>query len=99
MSRKYGYSPKFLRMQALHIFLFYLVYEHPGHQTLSKAEQIKILRDNDFNITEELAEEFNTIYTKDVSWKMFVPPLPHYNGKLFLRVFFTLVNSLYFYLY
>ncbi|KOX75217.1 General transcription factor 3C polypeptide 1 [Melipona quadrifasciata] len=80
ISRKYGYSPKFLRMQALHIFLFYLVYEHPGHQTLSKAEQIKILRDNDFNITEELAEEFNTIYTKDVSWKMFVPPLPQYNG-------------------
>ncbi|KAK9307680.1 hypothetical protein QLX08_002085 [Tetragonisca angustula] len=80
ISRKYGYSPKFLRMQALHIFLFYLVYEHPGNQTLSKAEQIKILRDNDFNITEELAEEFNTIYTKDVTWKMFVPPLPQYNG-------------------
>ncbi|XP_076473341.1 general transcription factor 3C polypeptide 1 isoform X2 [Bombus vancouverensis nearcticus] len=80
ISRKYGYSPKFLRMKALHIFLFYLVYEHPGDQTLSKAEQIQILRDNDFNITEELTEEFSTIYTKDVSWKMFVPPLPQYNG-------------------
>lgn len=80
ISRKYGYSPKFLRMQALHIFLFYLVYDHPGDRILSKAEQIKILRNNDFNITEELAEEFSTIYTKDISWKMFIPPLPHYNG-------------------
>ncbi|OAD53659.1 General transcription factor 3C polypeptide 1 [Eufriesea mexicana] len=80
ISRKYGYSPKFLRMQALHIFLFYLVYEHPGEQTFSKTEQIKLLRSNDFNITEELVEEFSTIYTKTVSWKMFVPPLPQYNG-------------------
>ncbi|CAK9821586.1 General transcription factor 3C polypeptide 1 [Anthophora retusa] len=80
VSRKYGYSPKFLRMQALHIFLFYLVYEHPGEQTLSKAEQLKTLRDNGFSITEELAEELGTIYTKSVSWKMFVPSLRKYSG-------------------
>ncbi|XP_076762945.1 general transcription factor 3C polypeptide 1 [Xylocopa sonorina] len=79
VSRKYGYSPKFIRMQVLHIFLFYLIYEHPGEQTFSKEEQIKVLRNN-FNITEELIEEFSTIYTKDVSWKMFVPPLPQYTG-------------------
>ncbi|KOC70674.1 General transcription factor 3C polypeptide 1 [Habropoda laboriosa] len=80
ISRKYGYSPKFLRLQALHIFLFYLVYEHPGEQTLSKTEQLKALRDNGFSITEELAEEFSTVYTKNVSWKMFVPPLREYSG-------------------
>ncbi|CAL7934994.1 unnamed protein product [Xylocopa violacea] len=79
ISRKYGYSPKFIRMQVLHIFLFYLIYEHPGEQQISKEEQIKVLRNN-FNITEELIEEFSTIYTKDVSWKMFVPPLPQYTG-------------------
>lgn len=68
-------------MQALHLFLFYLVYEHPGEQTLTKEEQINVLRDNDLKITDELVEEFSTVYTKDISWKMFVPPLPKYNGK------------------
>ncbi|XP_012153954.1 general transcription factor 3C polypeptide 1 isoform X2 [Megachile rotundata] len=80
VSRKYGYSPKFLRMQALHIFLFYLVYEHPGEPLLSQTEYIKALKNNDFNISEELIEEFSKIYTNDVSWKMFVPPLPKYTG-------------------
>ncbi|XP_076161731.1 general transcription factor 3C polypeptide 1 isoform X2 [Ptiloglossa arizonensis] len=79
-SKKYGYSPKFIRMQALHILLFYLVYEHPGEQTLSKEMQIQALRDNDFKITDELAGEFSTIYTNDISWKMFIPPLPRYTG-------------------
>lgn len=68
-------------MQALHILLFYLVYEHPGEQTLSKEMQIQALRDNDFKITDELAGEFSTIYTNDISWKMFIPPLPRYTGK------------------
>ncbi|KZC03777.1 General transcription factor 3C polypeptide 1 [Dufourea novaeangliae] len=79
-SKKYGYSPKFIRMQALHTALFYLVYEHPGEPTLSKKKQIQALRSNDFNITDELADEFSTIYTKDISWKMFMPPLPKYTG-------------------
>ncbi|XP_076636938.1 general transcription factor 3C polypeptide 1 [Colletes latitarsis] len=79
-SKKYGYSPKFIRMQALHILLFYLIYDHPGEQTLSKEEQIQALRNNDFTITDELASEFSTIYTKDISWKTFIPPLPKYTG-------------------
>ncbi|XP_076652647.1 general transcription factor 3C polypeptide 1 [Halictus rubicundus] len=79
-SKKYGYSPKFIRMQMLHTILFYLVYEHPGETSISKNEQIQTLRNNDFNITDDLIEEFSTIYTKDVSWKMFVPPLPNYTG-------------------
>ncbi|XP_078042663.1 general transcription factor 3C polypeptide 1 [Augochlora pura] len=79
-SKKYGYCPKFIRMQTLHTVLYYLVYEHPGEPAISKSEQVQILRNNDFNITGELAEEFSTIYTKDISWKMFMPPLPKYTG-------------------
>ncbi|XP_033321902.2 general transcription factor 3C polypeptide 1 [Megalopta genalis] len=79
-SKKYGYSPKFIRMQTLHTVLYYLVYEHPGEPSISKSEQIQILRNNDCNITNDLAEEFSTIYTKDISWKMFMPPLPKYTG-------------------
>ncbi|XP_054016236.1 general transcription factor 3C polypeptide 1 isoform X1 [Hylaeus anthracinus] len=75
-SKKYGYSPKFIRMKALHILLFYLIYEHPGEQTLSKKEQIKALLDNGFNVPNELISEFSTIYSSEISWKMFIPPLP-----------------------
>ncbi|XP_031843956.1 general transcription factor 3C polypeptide 1 isoform X2 [Nomia melanderi] len=79
-SKKYGYSPKFIRMQALHTVLFYLVYEHPGEPRTSRKEQVQALRNNGFSITDELAEEFTTIYTTDVNWKMFIPPLPKYTG-------------------
>ncbi|KAG7208455.1 hypothetical protein KM043_014681 [Ampulex compressa] len=79
-AKKYGFSPKFIRMQALHILLYYLVYDHPGEQKLSKSEQIKTLRDNGFNIPDSLAQEFSTVYTADVGWRMFVPPLPKHKG-------------------
>lgn len=68
-------------MQALHVLLYYLVYEHPGEETLSKNEQIQLLRTNDFNITDSLAQEMSKIYTTEVGWKMFMPPLPKHNGK------------------
>lgn len=68
-------------MQALHVLLYYLVYEHPGEETLSKNEQIQLLRANDFSITDSLAQEMSKIYTTEVGWKMFMPPLPKHNGK------------------
>nr|XP_050861343.1 general transcription factor 3C polypeptide 1 [Vespula vulgaris] len=79
-ARRLGYSPKFVRMQALHVLLYYLVYEHPGEETLSKNEQIQLLRANDFSITDSLAQEMSKIYTTEVGWKMFMPPLPKHNG-------------------
>ncbi|XP_014614359.1 PREDICTED: general transcription factor 3C polypeptide 1 [Polistes canadensis] len=79
-ARKLGYSPKFVRMQALHVLLYYLVYEHPGEDTLSKNEQIQLLRANDFSITDSLAQEMSKIYTTEVGWKMFLPSLPQHNG-------------------
>ncbi|XP_015188892.1 PREDICTED: general transcription factor 3C polypeptide 1 [Polistes dominula] len=79
-ARKLGYSPKFVRMQELHFLIYYLVYEHPGEDTLSKNEQIKLLRANDFSITDSLAQEMSKIYTTEVGWKMFLPSLPQHNG-------------------
>jgi len=76
----YGFSPKFIRMQTMHVLIFYLVYDHPGTPKLSQQENIELLRSNGYEISDDLAQEFSTIYTTEVSWKMFVPPLPKHSG-------------------
>ena len=78
MGKKYGYNPKFLRMKSLHILLFYLIYEHPGHLNISKQEQIEKLRSEGVSIDDELAAEMSEIFTNEVDWKMFIPPLPNH---------------------
>ncbi|KAL6422933.1 hypothetical protein ACFW04_010439 [Cataglyphis niger] len=78
--KRYGLSPKFIRMQTMHILLFYLVYDHPGMPKLSQQEQIEILKSNDYEIDDNLVQEFSTIYNTEVGWKMFVPPLPKHSG-------------------
>lgn len=78
--KRYGLSPKFIRMQTMHVLLFYLVYDHPGIPKLSQQEQIEILKANDYEIDDNLVQEFSTIYNTEVGWKMFVPPLPKHSG-------------------
>lgn len=77
--RRYGLSPKFIRMQTVHVLLFYLVYDHPGIPTISQHEQIEILRANGYDIDNNLAKEFSTIYNTKVDWQMFIPPFPKHN--------------------
>lgn len=76
----YGFSPKFIRMQTMHVLIFYLVYDHPGTPKLSQQEYIEHFKSNGYEISDDLAQEFSTIYTTEVSWKMFVPPLPKHGG-------------------
>ncbi|XP_020291475.1 general transcription factor 3C polypeptide 1 isoform X2 [Pseudomyrmex gracilis] len=78
--KRYGLSPKCIRLQTMHILLFYLVYDHPGTPKLSQEEQLQILRSSGFQIDDSLAKEFSTIYSTEVNWKMFLPPLPKHNG-------------------
>lgn len=78
--KRYGLSPKFIRMRTMHTLLFYLVYDHPGIPKLSQQKQVESLRLNGYEIDENLAQEFSTIYNTEVSWKMFVPPLPKHSG-------------------
>lgn len=78
--KRYGLSPKCIRLQTMHILLFYLVYDHPGTPKLSQEEQLQILRFSGFQIDDSLAQEFSTIYNTEVNWKMFLPPLPKHNG-------------------
>lgn len=78
--RRYGLSPKFIRMQTMHVLLYYLVYDHPGVPKASQSEQVENLRSNGYNVDDSLVHEFNTIYSTEVNWKMFVPPLPRHSG-------------------
>jgi len=80
IGKRYGLSPKFIRMQTMHVLLFYLVYDHLGEPKLSQNQQIEVLRASGYEIDDKLIQEFSTIYNTEVSWKMFVPPLPKHNG-------------------
>lgn len=78
--RLYGFSPKFIRMQTMHVLIFYLVYDHPGTPKLSQEENVELLRSNGYEISDNLVKEFSTIYTTEINWRMFVPPLPKHIG-------------------
>lgn len=81
IGKKYGYSPKFLRMKALHNLLFYLVYEHHGEYQNSGEEQLEKFREEGIFIDDELESKMNDIYTNEIGWKMFIPPLTKHPGK------------------
>lgn len=77
---EFGPWPKFMRMQLLHEFLFYLLHmNNTGHQADAVLEDWKTqLPPNVIN--KELQDELPIIYSKDLDWKMFVPPiLKHQN--------------------
>lgn len=67
-------------MQTLHAFLFYLIYEHSGQMEASRESSLEILRNKGLKIDESLEKEIGAIFSTEVGWKMFVPPLPKHNG-------------------
>ena len=79
--RQYGLQPKFIRMRELHLLLFYLCRGYEGQllppeeradffKSLSQKEQYRWSSD----LQAELADM--PIYSKEVSWKMFLSELP-----------------------
>lgn len=80
-AKRYGYSPKFIRMKLLHILLYHLIYDHPGEQYLSKSQQLELLRKNGAQIEDDMQDEMSTVFTDQIGWKMFIPPLPEHGGK------------------
>ncbi|KAF7286167.1 hypothetical protein GWI33_007129 [Rhynchophorus ferrugineus] len=75
----YGYRPKFSRMSILHELLFYLIYELDTQaQALSKAETLSLFQSYQINLTHEDLEKLPPVFNKELSWKMFIPPLPHH---------------------
>lgn len=80
VGKKYGFSPKFVRMQIMHEFLFYLIYGYAGSESVDQEATVSRLRQRDNSITDEIVAEMSKIYYEDVGWKMFVPPLPKHAG-------------------
>lgn len=64
----------------MHQFLFYLIYGYTGSENLDQVATINCLMQRNNFITKEIAEEMEKIYSEEVDWKMFVPPLPTHAG-------------------
>ncbi|KAJ4449055.1 hypothetical protein ANN_00450, partial [Periplaneta americana] len=80
IGKKYGFAPKFVRMQILHQFLFYVIYGYVGNENLDQEAVIRRLQLRDNSITDEVTSEMSKIYHEEVDWKMFIPPLPKHAG-------------------
>lgn len=77
---RYGCIPKFHKARAIHEFFFYLVYDYPSTVEViqpTKAIELWKLVEPRLNY-DELLLELPTIYSCEMSWKMFVPPIPRY---------------------
>jgi len=104
--RKYGLQPKFVRMRELHLLLHYLIYGYTGNTELDQSSataKMHHLGLVDTSLTGELQDR--RIYCPDISWRMFIPPLPTHQGwgegwclmcdvllRLPLSIFVKLVN-------
>lgn len=77
-SSHYGINPKFVRLRTLHEFLYYLVYGHSETELTDQETLVERFRQNAFN-TDDI-ETMPTIWSEDINWKMFVPPLIRHDG-------------------
>lgn len=100
-SREHGYQPRFERTRLLHQLLYYLIYEQKDDDVFTKDEAIPYwLSENPTLMADQIYDELpEHIYSKQIGWKMFIPPLPNLRdwpkGKIFLYLtYFVLVRFL-----
>ncbi|KAJ8949184.1 hypothetical protein NQ318_021677 [Aromia moschata] len=81
VGKSYGFKPKFIRMRVIHEVLFYLIYSYDKQSVpLTNDEVADLFRSYRIDLTEEDLEKMPKIYCKEMSWKMFIPPLPYHKG-------------------
>ncbi|KAK7085487.1 hypothetical protein SK128_012512 [Halocaridina rubra] len=73
-------GPKFIRMSEFHDFLFYLVYGYCGQEDLNQEEAWETIAKScpEAQLENEDLSAYPRIYCPEVSWKMFIPPLPNH---------------------
>ncbi|KAK4883978.1 hypothetical protein RN001_000249 [Aquatica leii] len=76
--KEYGYVPKFLRMRVLHEFLFHVIYNITDGQVVRDADDM--FKEFDISLDEDDVKQVPTVYSREIGWKMFVPPLPKHVG-------------------
>ncbi|KAG0711717.1 General transcription factor 3C polypeptide 1 [Chionoecetes opilio] len=71
-------GPKFVRMCELHKLLFYLVYGYEGREDVCQEDAWVTIAaaSPEINLQNEDMTEYPSIYCTELSWKMFIPPLP-----------------------
>lgn len=67
-------------MQTLHLYMYHLIYDHPGEKTAPRQSLMKALQRDSCTIDSELMRELSPVYSSEINWKMFVPPLPNHAG-------------------
>ncbi|KAJ8670622.1 hypothetical protein QAD02_001881 [Eretmocerus hayati] len=77
IGKKHGYTPKFIRMKTMHLFLFYLIYDHPKKE-IPKDNFLRNLEQQGYSDID--IDDHVSIYSTEIGWKMFVPPLPEHRG-------------------
>lgn len=76
-----GLKPKFIRMRIFHELLFFLIYDYSASgQPLTNSEVRNLFKSHYINLSEEDVDNMPKIYFKELSWKMFIPPMPHHKG-------------------
>ena len=77
--RVYGLLPRFASMRELHCLLFYLTRCYAGDTDLDKEEALAAIRKeagSSFDVEIESHLQRTDIFTKRLSWRSFIPPLP-----------------------
>lgn len=74
-------TPKFHKIRVMHELWFYLAYDHPSNpQIIQPSEAMDMWKIVEPRIDyEQLHSELPTIYSIEIGWKMFVPPIPRYS--------------------
>ncbi|XP_042203426.1 general transcription factor 3C polypeptide 1-like isoform X2 [Homarus americanus] len=73
-------GPKFVRMCELHKLLYYLVYGYGGQEDIEQEEAWTTIAASspEVQLQNEDLTSYPTIYFAELSWKMFIPPLPNH---------------------
>ncbi|XP_042863797.1 general transcription factor 3C polypeptide 1-like [Penaeus japonicus] len=73
-------GPKFVRMCELHKLLFYLVYGYSGKEDMDQVEAWQTIASSspEAQIHAEDLSVYPMVYYPELSWKMFIPPLPNH---------------------
>ncbi|KAK3865084.1 hypothetical protein Pcinc_029274 [Petrolisthes cinctipes] len=74
---------KFIRMKELHKLLFYLVYGYQGQEGLDQEETWASVKMCEPEATQGIQCDSHhpTIYCSELSWRMFIPPLPKHMNR------------------
>lgn len=72
-----------MKMRSLHEYLYYIVYNHPGENSINVCKTIEETVSNYRNdLIQGDKAQLPKVYYPTIGWKMFVPPLPKYPSKI-----------------